>query len=112
MDSSVQCFTGWHIPLALLSIAVLLACIISIAIVIIITVKVKFIIFNTFCVYIVNFIQRPEFIKKCVPPLMEAYKKECKWWAGVDLGRRSILLMLLVISPRNTVSHGYILVCK
>ena len=42
MDANVQCFSGWHMALALLAIATLLVCLISTVAVIVISYKVRY----------------------------------------------------------------------
>ncbi|XP_064396716.1 uncharacterized protein LOC135343670 isoform X3 [Halichondria panicea] len=87
VDASVQCFSQWHMLLTLFSIAALFICFTSIIAFVLISVK----------------IQIPAFFKKFIPSLVIAYKEECKWWSGVELGRRLLLLVLLISFPRNNV---------
>ena len=42
MDANVQCFSGWHIALALLAIAMLLVCLTSIVAVVVVSYKVRY----------------------------------------------------------------------
>ena len=38
-------------------------------------------------------------------PLTHGYKESAKWWAAVDLFRRFIIILVIVVLPGRTVSE-------
>ena len=38
-------------------------------------------------------------------PLTHGYKESTKWWAAVDLFRRFIIILVIVVLPGRTVSE-------
>lgn len=45
------------------------------------------------------------FLRIASVPGSQGCKDDCKWWGGVELGRRLILLFFIVIFGHNEVSQ-------
>ncbi|XP_065904297.1 uncharacterized protein [Dysidea avara] len=84
VDGTVKCFTGGHVALALFAVLVLTSCVVLIVVVMAITVgKLKRL-----------SVQRI---------LREPFSDHCQWWAPVDLIRRTLFIIFIVIDPGNLV---------
>ena len=110
MNGSIGCFTGWHIPLALLAILVLIVTILLIPLVYFISLKQLLTrvssVWHTLILVTICFhaIQKVYWLKYFENSLTAAYKEKWKWWSAVELARRFIIVLLLVPFPRNSVS--------
>ena len=56
--------------------------------------------YNHSCSSIAYCIQRPSTQKT----LLDAYKEDCKWFLPIELIRRILLVIFIIIEPRNLVS--------
>ena len=45
------------------------------------------------------------FLRIAAIPGCVGFKDHCKWWAGVELGRRLILLIFIIVFGRNEVRN-------
>ena len=116
MNGNIGCFTGWHIPLALLAIVVLIMTILLIPLACLISLKQRiirvsyWIIMNNFASpFCIHGIQKVYWLKYFENPLTVTYKEKWRWWSAMELARRFILILSVVSFPRNSVST--ILIC-
>lgn len=54
-------------------------------------------------VMLVDSVQFPKGLRSLRESLMEHYRQSCRWWAAVDLARRFLFLLLVVLLPGNQV---------
>ena len=86
INGNINCFSGTHIPLGLFSISVLACCIALIPIVILVSLgKTSF----------------PGWLRFLEEPITVAYKSKYKWWSGIELAKRVILVLFAVAFPNN-----------
>ena len=116
MSGDIQCFSGGHIPLALLAILMLALCVFLIPTLIILAIKVCLLFCCQYAEHVtfVTIMQRPHDIRYWIDPLTAGFKDENKWWSGMELGRRLLFLLFIISFPKNTVSNAYnmLLVCS
>jgi hypothetical protein len=105
VNGEVECFTGSHIALAVLSALTLLAAIALIPLLVLLS---------------VGHVQKfPRHVRSFHQSLTVSYREGCKWWSAVELARRLLFLLLIVIFPDNeavpvllmavyTTVYGYI----
>ncbi|XP_065906418.1 uncharacterized protein [Dysidea avara] len=86
-DGRVECFTGGHIPLAIVAILVVVFCILLALFVIAVALKK---------------IQR-HWVHSMARTLKEPFKDSKYWWASVELLRRYVIIILIVTVPRNLI---------
>ena len=53
-------------------------------------------------------VQFPKSVRPLREALMEHYSERCRWWSAVDLARRFLFLLLVVVLPGNQVSTSTI----
>ena len=116
MNGNIGCFTGWHIPLALLAIAVLVAAVLFVPLVCLISIQQHLIkVCINFKQHIILNLWYPSFMQSLYwwkyfqDALTVTYKEKWKWWSAVELARRFIFILFVVSYPRNSVSD--ILLC-
>ena len=54
-------------------------------------------------------VQFPKSLRLLRESLMEHYRQSCRWWAAVDLARRFLFLLLVVLLPRNQVGCQFLI---
>ncbi|XP_065897652.1 uncharacterized protein [Dysidea avara] len=84
-DGTVKCFTGGHAPLAIIAIIVL-------------TFGVLLCAFIT-CV-ILKVIKR-HWAVSMSRKLVDSFASDCKWWSSVELSRRYLFIIFIMIAPGN-----------
>ena len=112
MNGNVECFTGGHIPLALLAIAVLVITALLVPLVGLVSMKQHLIKVNqdlsepvVYSYYVVHHVtQSLYWLKYAEDPLTAIYKEDWRWWSVVDLARRLIFILFVILFPRNSVS--------
>ena len=126
INGEVSCFTGPHLPLALLAMAVLLLCFLLIPLTTIISLDILkvhthsvhshlsgcFLTQESASVSLITDdlsvlfpLQKPRWLRHFVPPLTAVFREEVKWWSGVELGRRFLFLLFFIPFPRNAVRN-------
>ena len=119
VNGNIHCFIGWHIPLALLAIAVLIVTVFFLPLIYIISMKRRLIkvrlyisyhqtqecyIFILIGITASVIIQGLYWLKYFEEPLTECYKEKWKWWSAVELARRFLFILFIIPFPRNFVS--------
>jgi len=93
LNGDIECFNGAHIPLGLAAIVVLIACLSLIPLTIAISLEK---------------LKVPRWVRFLVNPLQYPYKEKYKWWSGVELTKRLVLVLSSVAFPWS--DYGVIMV--
>eukprot|EP00731_Ephydatia_muelleri_P010299 Em0005g885a len=88
INGNIQCFTGWHIPLAILAILILILCVATI---------IPLVFINTVPIWLQCH------IRNITPAMIIGYRDEVKWFGSMDLLRRIIMVLLIVALPGDEV---------
>ncbi len=94
VDGSVRCFQGYHIPLGLLAVVVLSLATLLIPLTTLIA---------------LNVLRKPYWLQYVFDSLAYAFKVEYRWFVGVELGRRTLLLLFAVAFPGVPVVTALVL---
>ena len=54
-----------------------------------------------------TFLQRPSWLRHTAEVVQKGFKEQYRWWATVELGRRILLLSIIVAFPGKYVSLFY-----
>ena len=95
INGNIRCFNDTHIPLGLLAIIVLALC----GALIPLFVLVSF-----------DKLTRPRWLHYFAVALTNAYKPKYKWWSGVELGKRLLLVLFSVAFKNNEYPVIFVLI--
>ena len=110
MSGNIGCFTGWHIPLALLAITGLVLAVLLIPLAYLISQRWWLLKVMTLEASLHNensleyVLQKFYWLKYFEHALTHAYKEQWKWWSAIELARRFIFVLFVVPFPGNSVS--------
>ena len=111
VDGTVECFVGEHAPLAIFAILVLTLCTLFIVLMTAIVmrkIKVCMHVINHYVVFVYNIMFLQKYWAISMSNILKApFTDNLYWWAPIDLLRRPLFVMLIVISPGNLVSIYY-----
>ncbi len=82
----MKCFNGTHIPIGIVAILVLMCCVALPPFTVLVS---------------LNKLKRPSWIRFLEEPLTYAYKDNYKWWSGIELGKRIVLVVFAITLPNN-----------
>lgn len=82
----MKCFSGTHIPIGIVAILVLICCVALLPIAVFVS---------------LGKLKRPRWIRFLEEPLTCAYKDGYKWWSGIELGKRILLVLFAIALPNN-----------
>lgn len=93
VNGNIKCFQdGAHIPVALFAMGVLACCVALIPLSIFVA---------------LGKLKRPYWIHHLTTPLTTPYKDKYRWWCGVELGKRVVLVLFAVAFKKN----DYAVIC-
>lgn len=95
INGNVRCFQGGHAPLGLLALLVLGCCVALIPLSVLLA---------------LGKLRKPYGMHHLTTPLTDPYRERYRWWCGVELGKRLLLVLFSVAFKKNDYAVIYTLV--
>jgi len=110
IDGTVKCFTGGHLPLAIVAVLVLIFCVlIMVFVTAVVMEKIKVCMCVLVLLLMVAYLLQKHWAFSMARLLKVPFTEDHRWWATVELLKRIIFVILIIVLPGNLVS---ICVCK